>query len=63
MDGKALMRKLCQSTMVDGNAGSRLWSDDAWLVTEIRGLIPLAFQGRLADMTAINELFIEIITV
>ena len=32
----------------------------AWLVTEIRGLIPLAFQGRLADMTAINELFIEI---
>ena len=32
----------------------------SWLVTEIRGLIPLAFQGRLADMTAINELFIEI---
>ena len=32
----------------------------AWLVTEIRGLIPLAFQGRLSDMTAINELFIEI---
>ena len=32
----------------------------SWLVTEIRGLIPLSFQGRLADMTAINELFIEI---
>jgi len=32
----------------------------AWLATEIRGLIPLAFQERLADMTAINELFIEI---
>ena len=28
----------------------------AWLVTEIRGLIPLAFQGRLADMTFITVL-------
>ena len=32
----------------------------AWLVTEVRGLIPLTFQGRVADMAAINELFIEV---
>lgn len=32
----------------------------SWLLTEIRGLIPLAFQGRLEEITAINELFIEI---
>lgn len=31
-----------------------------WLVTEVRGLIPMAFKGMLEDMTAVNELFIEI---
>lgn len=32
----------------------------SWLVTEVRGLIFLAFQDRMEDMAAINELFVEI---
>lgn len=32
----------------------------SWLAAEVRALIPMAFKGLLADMTAVNELFIEI---
>ena len=51
------MKKLCQSTMVDGNAGSRLWRDDGLACHGDPRSDSAGIPGRLADMTAINELF------
>ncbi len=40
--------------------GSKFGPVLSWLTTEVRGLIPLVFQGRTEDIANISELFIEI---